>query len=77
MDAIERSRLPQSLGQGGKTICELQEDREAEFLRGVCEVVDDFLQFGAKGHYAGAKPGSAENSIGTRTALPHSTHEPS
>lgn len=41
------------------------------------EIVDDLGEGSGQGHRAGTSPGSSPLTIGTRTALPHSVHDPS
>ena len=59
----------------GQFVGELQQQGELVLTLHVLEVRYHFGQRGRHAH--GASPGSSPTATGTRTALPHSVHEPS
>ena len=61
--------------QVGQFLGELQQQRQFVLTVDVGEVGDHLGQRGRYGH--GAAPGSSPATMGTRTVLPHSVHEPS
>ena len=72
MHALEAAAVGRdALGQLGQPVGELEQQLQPQLALGVSEVVDDLLQLGA---HARRPP---YFSMGTRTALPHSTQEPS
>jgi len=62
--------------QSGQFVGELQQQGELVLSLDVLEVRNHFGQGGRHGGH-GALPGSSPTATGTRTALPHSVHEPS
>lgn len=63
---------------------ELEQQRHPVRFAESAEVVDDLGESGRQAHRCaepefepGGEPGSVPTAIGTRTALPHSVHEPS
>ena len=78
MNLVEHTGLAQPFREFRQTVGELEEHGKAKRLRALGEVVDDLLELRPEAQgQLGTLPGSVERSIGTRTALPHSTHEPS
>ena len=64
-------------GQLGKTIAEVEQQGEPVTSRQGCEVLGDLIQGRRKRNGSLARGHVAPTSMGTRTALPHSVHEPS
>lgn len=73
----------QAFGQRGQLVRELEQELQAVLLAQGEEVVADLGEgggewcVGAVVHRFGTVPGSDPCTMGTRTALPHSVHEPS
>ena len=77
LELVEVTGIP--LGQRGQLVTELEEQRELEVVARRAEVVGDLGERARQGvSFARCGAGHRTHlSIGTRTALPHSVHEPS